>query len=294
MTLSELILKLAFSDFEKAAILKTDKVFKEKHGDLYKELVNSYLESAPTAIQKIRECSSALDIYEELLGLWFCLDMACERMYREYKRLNIGDEYFFAGILNVKRYIKATDKETERFGIMIDIYVRALRHLIELEAFRIGAFNFEFMEMDKDAVLGGVEIKKGDRCISLHIPINTDIGDEAVEYDFKRAKDFFKESFGMQFPAIQLYSWLLHPSLKECLPEDSKLVKFQKRFALYDVQNSPISPIEYVFGLKYAEEYKKDKSSVARFPEETTLQKKFKERLINGEPIGCAKGITIL
>jgi hypothetical protein len=98
----------------------------------------------------------------------------------------------------------------------------------------------------------------------------------------------------MENPVCQLYSWLIHPSIAECLPEESKLVKFYKRFSLYEIKNNPVSPIEYVFGMNFAEEYRRGCLNFKSYPENTSLQRAFKERLVGGLSIGTAKGITLL
>ncbi len=294
MTFEKLISLLEFDTGEGEILLKLDKNIEESFPYLCENLKSAYLESIDACIDLIKESATIVYIDEELLGLWFCLKLSVIRMHPEYKRRGIGDEYFIAAVANCHRYIAATKEAFGCFGISVNRYVRALSHLIELRAFRIGDFNFEFIKLDSDVGVDGKFIKKGETCLSVHIPINTDISENRVDCNFSLAREFFKKYFGMENPVCQLHSWLIHPSIAECLPEDSRLVKFSKRFSLYEISNDASSAIEYVFGMSCFEEYKRGNRNFERYPEKTTLQRKFKERLIKGLTLGCAKGITFL
>lgn len=294
MTFEKLVQSLNFDTGDADILNNTDENIEKSFPGIYEKLAQSYLLGIDACVLLIRSSALEVGIHEELLGLWFMLRLSLSRMYPEYKKRGISDEYFIAAVANSRRYANASRDFTGKFGIIIDRYVRALSNLVELRAFRVGDFNFEFIEIDRNIEVFGESIKPGDVCLSVHIPINTDISDANVDKNFLMAKDFFKAHFGMEKPFCQLYSWLIHPSIEECLPEDSKLVKFYKRFFIYEVKNAPISPIEYVFGMKYAEDYERENESVKSFPENTSLQRKFKERLIKGLPIGCAKGMTLL
>lgn len=294
MTFEKLINLLKFDTGSAEVLLNLDKNIEKSHSELYECLLNAYLESAEACVKLIRKSATIIYINEELLGLWFSLKLMASRMHSNYCKRGIEECYFISASANVCRYIAATEDVTGKFGIMIDRYVRALRHLIELEAFRIGDFNFEFIRFDGSAQYGGEKIESGELCLSLHIPINSDICDENIERNFSLAKEFFKRHFGMEKAFCQLYSWLIHPSIAEALPEEARLVKLYKRFNLYEVKNDPYSPIEYVYGLKFAESYRLGDKSFDAYPEKTLLQRKFKERLIKGLPLGTAKGITLL
>ena len=294
MTFEKLVYELTFDTVDAESLLKLNNTIDKAYPQLYEELFNSYLTGIENCIDLIYETATKIYISEEIIGLWFCLKLAVLRMYPEYVAHEIEDEYFIAAVANCHRYIAATKEITGNFGIICNRYVRAISHLIELRAFRIGIFNFEFIKFDSTVEFDGKIIKNGDTCLSLHIPINSDISEKSVEYNFSLAREFFKKHFGMGTPVCQLYSWLIHPSIAECLPDGAKLVNFYKRFSIYEIKNNPLSPIEYVFGVKFAEEYKRGNRIFDSYPEETSLQRSFKERLIKGLPLGTAKGITLL
>ena len=294
MTFEKLVSGLKFDTGEAEELLKLNKNIEKSYPELYGKLLDSYLVSIEKCIEAIQETATKVCIYEETLGLWLVLKLAADRMYPKYKSRGIDNEYFFAAVLNVHRYITASRLHAGRFGIIISRYVRAFCHLIELRAFRIGDFNFEFIKFDSEIYCNGESLHFGDTCLSMHVPVNTDISRENVDRNFSLAREFFRKHFDMEKPFCQIYSWLIHPSIKESLPEDSKLVEFYKRFTIYEVKNNPGAVIEYVFGMKFFEEYKLGNKNYEAYPEKTSLQKKFKERLIKGLSLGVAKGVALL
>jgi hypothetical protein len=79
----------------------------------------------------------------------------------------------------------------------------------------------------------GAPFAAGDPVLDLHIPPTGPLAPGAVDASLAEAR----ATFGRVFPADDspwgvCSSWLLDPTLAEVLPEDSNIVRFQRRFRL--------------------------------------------------------------
>ncbi|RAO01027.1 acyltransferase domain-containing protein [Micromonospora noduli] len=102
--------------------------------------------------------------------------------------------------------------------------------------------------------LGRLQHQRGDGAIGLHVPDSGPLTTEAVEASLGEARAFFPRHFpDERYTAFSCASWLLDPQLREYLPEDSNIVRFQRRFELepYDESAGPDADIEVLrFGFR--------------------------------------------
>ena len=104
---------------------------------------------------------------------------------------------------------------------------------------------------------------------------------EMCQESFCLAKDFFGEEY-------QVYvcdSWLLSPHLKEVLPENSNIVRFQNLFEVTKVGYEYPQAEQRIFG-----EVLSDKQ---QYPEDTTLRRRAKEYVLSGRDLGIGVGFFI-
>ena len=74
-----------------------------------------------------------------------------------------------------------------------------------------------------------------DWALSVHIPPLGPLTPEACDASLDRARELFARCFPEEpYGAAFCDSWLLDPQLAEYLPEDSNIVRFQRRFTLTD------------------------------------------------------------
>ncbi|GAA4447227.1 acyltransferase domain-containing protein [Phytohabitans houttuyneae] len=92
--------------------------------------------------------------------------------------------------------------------------------------------------------LGRLQFHRGGTAIDLHIPESGPMTPEAVTASLDEARAFFPRHFPDEhYSAFTCGSWLLDPQLLEYLPEDSNIVRFQRRFVL-----EPYEKLEYLDG----------------------------------------------
>ncbi|WP_030456689.1 acyltransferase domain-containing protein [Herbidospora cretacea] len=81
--------------------------------------------------------------------------------------------------------------------------------------------------------LGRLQFHRGGATLDLHIPETGPMTPEAIDASLDRARAFFPRHFpGETYTAFACGSWLLDPQLREYLPGDSNIVRFQRRFEL--------------------------------------------------------------
>jgi hypothetical protein len=81
--------------------------------------------------------------------------------------------------------------------------------------------------------LGRLQHQRGETAIGLHIPESGPMTPEAVAASLAAARAFFPRHFpDERYATFTCASWLLDPQLLEYLPEESNIVRFQRRFEL--------------------------------------------------------------
>lgn len=129
-------------------------------------------------------------------------------------------------------------------------------------------------------------LNSGDYVLSVHIPKNTDVTHEAVKRDFNSALVRAKRIFPKQnINHLMCCSWLLDFTLEKLLGENSKIVGFGKEFLRFPVKSNGEEHKLFVFpGFN---------GSLEELPEETSLQRKIKERLLSDGHIYSTAGVYI-
>ena len=143
--------------------------------------------------------------------------------------------------------------------------------------FRVGELEYELFE-------------EGDcRAISLHIPSDAQLEPVLLNESVRQAHDFLA-AFYPDWKALPVIceSWLLSPKLRELLPPESRILRFQNAFDIIRADPDDSSAIEWVF---YVAEGQRASVKPENLPEDTSLQRKMKKMLLTGENPGNARGI---
>ena len=137
--------------------------------------------------------------------------------------------------------------------------------------FRIGALEYEMKHTGGGIVIG------------MHIPSDADFSPASVDASLRMAASFFAAHYPeLSGAEYRCHSWLLDPQLREMLSENSHILHFQKRFAIFDEGEASDECIEWLFQTK-AKDY-------AALPEQTSLQRNVRRHLLSGGVIRNAYG----
>jgi len=144
---------------------------------------------------------------------------------------------------------------------------------LSMTIFRIGALEYELLSEP------GV--------ISIHIPSNARIEPALVEESLVQARTFFKKYYPdfARRPMI-CHSWLLSPELGAVLGDGSRILAFQKRFAVLKSEPEAMDCLEWLFAAP-------EGTPLTDLREDTSLQRSVKKKLLEGGHIGCSLGVLL-
>jgi hypothetical protein len=124
------------------------------------------------------------------------------------------------------------------------------------ELFQLGRLQYQRARLGqrtgRAVAAAGHGLGPGDPCLSLHIPdFSGPLSASACERSLALARAFFAEHYPEEHYEIAVCdSWLLDPQLKNYLPADSNIIRFQDRFELAHQETTPddCMPVGFVFG----------------------------------------------
>ncbi|WP_066370722.1 acyltransferase domain-containing protein [Herbidospora mongoliensis] len=128
--------------------------------------------------------------------------------------------------------------------------------------------------------MGRLQFHRGGTTLDLHIPESGPMTPEAIDASLDQARVFFPRHFpDERYTAFGCGSWLLDPQLQEYLPEDSNIVRFQRRFELepYEESEGPDADVEV---LRFV--FRTLTTPLDRLPRDNVLQRAIVDHLRAG------------
>ena len=195
------------------------------------------------------------------------LHEVCNR-YKQYKNTGISDDIFTDTMKFFSRFLYSHNKT---FGVYQYVWSWWAVRQISMQEFRIGELEYEMMVQNDKKVIG------------VHIPSDAKLESGKLRKSYLDARDFLGKFYPDYADADMICgSWLLAPALKKLLPEDSRIIQFQKSFVLTSQEADSPGILDWVYGRRDI--------PFADLPEETSLQRKLKQYLINGGKVEWANG----
>ncbi|MET7285092.1 acyltransferase domain-containing protein [Streptomyces sp. NPDC005573] len=150
------------------------------------------------------------------------------------------------------------------------------------EVYQLGRLQFERARLGERTAAAvaanGVPARPGTACLNLHIPdFRGPLTPAACDRSLEQARDFFPLHFPEEQPvAAVCHSWLLDRQLRNRLPADSHIVRFQKRFGIAHEDTGPADtePVQFVFG--------DPGLPVAGLPGRTSVERAVRDHLLAG------------
>lgn len=192
-------------------------------------------------------------------------------IYAKYEELGISKRTFIATMKFFPRFLQ---DYKDRHGSYRYVWAWWAVRQISMVEYRIGELEYE------------MRIENGRHLIDIHIPADADMEIGKLRNSYQEALVFF-EKYYPDFEGADMvcYSWLLAPSLKYVLPENSKILQFQKSFIIERIEEDNLGFMDWIYGNRSI--------PVEELPEDTTLQKNLKPYLRNNGIIGVASGKLI-
>ncbi len=220
----------------------------------------------------------ALKHLKELLGpdddgmkILYCQLLCVCDVYGKYIQNGISDQIFIDTMKFFTRFLR---DHMDRHGSYRYVWAWWVPRQISMVEFRIGELEYEMRWEDKKPL------------IDIHIPADTDMTTSKLRRSYLDAITFIKKYYpdfsGADFVCS---SWLLAPSLKKVLSENSKILQFQDSFIIGKSDEESLGFMDWVYGSR--------EIPIDDLPENTSLQRNLKPYLQNGGKIEWTAGKLI-
>jgi len=189
----------------------------------------------------------------------------------QYDRLGISRQIYLDTMGAFSRFVR---EHMESYGCYGFDRGSWTPRQVSCKLFRIGQLEYELTELD------------GEPIVSLHIPTDVNLRPEILLPSMREGlAEFYRLFLDYQGKTVYCHSWLLSPQLKDLLPENSNILRFQE---LFDIEPDPDSGRDVLLWV-----FKNPRLPLEALPENTSLQKKLKQFLLNGgvflEGKGCLR-----
>jgi hypothetical protein len=123
-------------------------------------------------------------------------------------------------------------------------------------------------------------LEKGDPIISVHIPPEGKLTKELLDETIQETKEFAAKYYpNFKYKAFACHSWLMSTQLDDMLGADSNIVKFSQRFRRMTCKSDAEAVFSFVF-------LKPDMNfEIKDLPENTSLERKLKEKYLSGDAL---------
>ena len=229
--------------------------------------------------------AEAEGVTPEQINLYVFLRLS-ERTWAYYRTKGIGLDVFYETFYSMTVCCQVCYDRLGIYGIDQQTYRRWQRYALDGTLFRLGRLEFQLKELDFDIEIQDIQVPAGTTVLSVHIPRYLPLHEEDCEKSYNWAREFFRTHYGMEQCIFVCHSWLLHPWMQEVLPENSAIIRFQKKFKLHLVEQKPESAIGWIFPGHAGKD-------ISEFPTDTSLRRAAIARLREGGSIGVAFGIRL-
>ena len=120
--------------------------------------------------------------------------------------------------------------------------------------------------------------------IKIHIPKDKNLNLTEVIYSIKESKSELKKIFKFNTTKYICNTWLLSNQIYNIIDKKSNISYFHNLFDIKDGEDCINDILNFVYGLNECSDYKK-------LSEDTTLQRKVKEKLLDGQKFYLGLGI---
>lgn len=247
---------------------------------LYMNTTQSFACVAPCLMR----VSKRLSLRQETVNLLFFL-FCTQELHSRYASKALNDTIFYDTMKDLK--YKAVECKNV-YGVYGTFVPSWFGGFFGMTRFALGRFQFEVMRYPfRSRSFGGVTVKRFSKVINLHIPSSGPLTEEMRDDAYRKAHQFYSYIFCGEPTVFVCLSWLLYRGNSEIFPEGSNLLDFMRDFEIvHSVSMPKFNDAWRVFGSDY-------KKPTAQLPENTSLQRAFKQRLLDKKPTGMGYAAAV-
>ena len=190
-----------------------------------------------------------------------CSMLRCALRAKEiYARLGIPEAVYIDTMAAFSRFVREDRKSFGYYGFTRTFWTT---RQVSAKLFRLGQLEYE------------MTVKHGEPVVSLHIPTDVDLRPEVLLPSlWEGLSTFFRFFPEYADKKVYCHSWLLSPLLKDFLPENSNILRFQ---TLFDITPDTVPGKDVLLWV-----FKNPRLPKEDYPEDTSLQRKLKQFFLNG------------
>jgi len=265
---------------------KISAIYEREEAKPFFNIVENYAKTGTFVMDEAIEAVKAITLNTKDDSAFYYMILAIlltKPLKKFYLKEGFTEKLWIDTVAEIKRKAFECHNSYGIWGVGLGFWFKGI---FELKWFSFERLNFEIFDSPYDYCKNGVEIKKGDKVISVHIPSGSPLVYEKCLEGYEAAAEFFKETFDIN-PVFYCYSWLVFPGNKNVLKDGSNILKFA---ADYDIIDQEIIKDGCDFGRIFGKNYS---GNLNDLPINTTLQKNVVEYLKSGEKLGCGKGFFV-
>lgn len=177
-----------------------------------------------------------------------------------YEQLGISGEIYVDTMGAFSRFVREHMESYGCYGFDRGFWTT---RQVSAKLFRIGQLEYELTCRD------------GEPAVSLHIPTDADLRPEVLVPSIREGlAEFFQLFPDYADKKVFCHSWLLSPLLKDFLPDNSNILRFQELFDITPDETPAKDVLLWVF--------KNPRLPKEDYPENTSLQRKLKRFFLDG------------
>ncbi len=213
------------------------------------------------------------------------LAFAAERAHEDYLSQGISEQVFFDTFSDLRYKAVECMHNKGVWGTFVQFWYPIF---YRCDIVKLGRLEYETITYDGPArEVAGVRLCPGRKVANIHIPSSGEPFDlESRLQSYKLAYDFFKDIRGEGPLVCVCHSWLLYPEYRKVLSGSSNIVSFQDDFTILEIDDGSFRDAWRVFGPAAD-------GPTGQLPEDTSMQRAFKQHLLAGGKNGSALGVLV-
>ncbi len=230
--------------------------------------------------------TSFINIYT----LWAVLLIhSAKHTFKKYGEKGWSEELFWATFADLRYKAYECKKVKGVWGVFVPDWYRKF---FTCDIIKLGRLEYENNNYyyDDPYSFGKIKLEKSpDIAVkSVHIPESEEPFDKAARLDsYRKAYEFFKDELKGGPMVCICHSWLLYPEYKSILSPTSNIVSFMGDFDVF------AKHVQEKFEDGWRVFADQSEKPACDLPENTSLQRAFKNHLMRGGKVGCGYGVLI-
>lgn len=238
-------------------------------------------EALAALLAKIKETSAQSNVPSEASEFLFFL-LCTKQLKAIYDQTGLPESYFRGVAIDLRCKLNECRAVKGIWGTFVSLWFAGF---FAVTRFAIGRLQYEMIQMPPYISTDGAYCFQGQPAINVHIPSSGPLMIEDVQASMAEAARFFAPHFPQGRVLFHCNSWLLFPGHYDMLPPTSGIRRFMDEFTL--IRGDTHADKHDLWRL-FDTENVDDPSTL---PQNTSLQRKYVQWMLDGKPVGSAIGI---